>query len=103
MLPLKAPLPTAWYLPFQPDAGIQTSILMSESLEGFSVTATRQNGCSFAAAFPPWAAPLPGCVNPPAATDWASVMVAFGSVRDESASHDPAALAGTVRDCVRRN
>ena len=35
--PAHPPLPTAWNLPFQPDAGIQTSILMSESLDGFSV------------------------------------------------------------------
>ena len=30
-MPLNAPLPTAWNLPFQPDAGSHTSILMSES------------------------------------------------------------------------
>ena len=30
--PLNAPLPTAWNFPFQSAAGIQTSILMSESL-----------------------------------------------------------------------
>jgi hypothetical protein len=40
--PLKAPLPTAWNLPFQPVAGSHTSILMSESLVGVSVAATRQ-------------------------------------------------------------
>ena len=44
--PLNAPLPTAWNLPFHPDAGNQTSILMSESLVGFSVAATRQNAGS---------------------------------------------------------
>jgi hypothetical protein len=35
-------LPTAWNLPFQPDAGSHTSILMSESLDGLLVIATRQ-------------------------------------------------------------
>ena len=40
--PLKAPLPTAWNFPFQPAAGSQTSILMSESPVGASVAATRQ-------------------------------------------------------------
>ena len=39
MLPFHPPLPTAWNLPFQPDAGSQTSILISESDEGFSVAA----------------------------------------------------------------
>ena len=46
MLPFKPPLPTAWNLPFQPAAGSQTSILMSESLVGVSVAATRQNAGS---------------------------------------------------------
>ena len=41
--PCHAPLPTAWNLPFQPEMGNHTSILMSESLEGVSVAATRQN------------------------------------------------------------
>ena len=43
MLPFQPPLPTARNLPFQPDAGSQTSILMSESAVGLSVAATRQN------------------------------------------------------------
>src|SRR6266566_2767458 len=46
--PLNAPLPTAWNLPFQPDAGNQTSILMSESLLGVIVADTRQNDGSAA-------------------------------------------------------
>src|SRR5512138_1587116 len=44
MLPAHAPLPTACSFVFQLAAGSQTSILMSESLEGVSVAATRQNG-----------------------------------------------------------
>jgi hypothetical protein len=43
MLPLQPPLPVAWNLPFQPDAGNQTSILMSDSADGLRVAATRQN------------------------------------------------------------
>src|ERR1700676_5172648 len=43
MDPAQPPLPTAMNLPFQPDAGIQTSTLMSESVEGFMLAATRQN------------------------------------------------------------
>ena len=41
--PAQPPLPTAWNLPFQSAAGSQTSTLMSESLVGLSVAATRQN------------------------------------------------------------
>jgi hypothetical protein len=36
-------LPTAWNLPFHPAIGSQTSTLMSESLDGWIVAATRQN------------------------------------------------------------
>ena len=46
MVPAHPPLPTAWNFPFQPDAGSQTSILMSESPDGVSVAATRQNAGS---------------------------------------------------------
>src|SRR5262249_78070 len=71
--------------------GIQSSILMSESLEGLSVAATRQNagnplnvrGSSAAASV------LGG--NAPAATSPASVIVTFGSARVPSLSHEVAA------------
>ena len=43
MTPAHPPPPTAWYLPFHPDAGSQTSALMSESALGVSVAETRQN------------------------------------------------------------
>src|SRR5262245_15288849 len=96
MLPAQPPLPTAWNFPFQPAVGIQTSILMSESLVGFTVAALRQNEAISAngdGAFPrpprPAAAPRPrpsprsaaGGVNAPAATVCALVMVTFGSAR----------------------
>ena len=48
-------VPTPWNLPFQPVAGIHTSILISESLLGLVVAITRQKAGS----------PL----NDPAATD----------------------------------
>src|SRR6185503_2652867 len=85
--PLKAPLPTAWNLPFHPDAGSQTSILMSESLVGFNVAATRQNAGS-AEKSPPslWS---PG-VNAPACTGAAAVMVARGSAIFARLLHEPA-------------
>src|SRR2546428_12123246 len=99
MLPLKAPLPTARYLPFQPDAGIQTSILMSESLDGFSVAATRQNAgrsrkaCAAAGlgALPPTCA---GRVNPPATIASTRANIAGGRGRDARVLHDrvPAAV-----------
>jgi hypothetical protein len=37
------PLPVPAYLPFQPENGIHTSILMSESEVGVKVAAIRQN------------------------------------------------------------
>src|SRR6266705_3036012 len=93
MVPAHPPLPTAWNLPFQPDAGIQTSILMSESLVGFSVAATRQNAGSAlnAAPGPPRAA---GGVNSPGPIGCANVMVVSGNVSDARLSQ-VAAAAGT--------
>src|SRR5262245_58018166 len=79
--PASPPLPAAWKLPFQPDAGIHTSILISESLVGFNVAATRQNsGTSLKAAAP--RAPAPGGVNWPAATVCTVVTVVLGSEKD---------------------
>src|SRR6187397_3392954 len=100
ILPFHPPLPVAWNLPFHPEEGSQTSTLMSESGDGLSIAATRQNaGRSVNCAPPPRpvaVAPPPrpppcGGVNAPAATDCAIVMVASGSLSDESISHDCAA------------
>ena len=123
MVPAQPPLPTAWNLPFHPDEGSHTSILMSESLLGVSVAATRQKAGSAANAWaaapprPPAAArpsggawpsaprwpPAPprfatGGVNAPAATVWAAVMVVFGSARADRLSHadPPAVCTGAV-------
>src|SRR5712691_10752933 len=88
IVPAHPPLPTACNLPFQPEAGSQTSILMSESLVGFRVAATRQNAGN---ALNVWAAvgpPRPGAAKAPDPTTWASVMVVFGSVNDATPSHD---------------
>src|SRR5579864_3727456 len=81
MVPAQAPLPTACRFPFHADSGSQTSILISESVVGVSVAATRQNagtlrkdgGCL----------PLGGGrgeVKAPAATVSAMVIVAFWSL-----------------------
>src|SRR6266576_4660348 len=97
MTPPHPPFPTAWNFPFQPDAGIQTSTLMSESLVGLSVAATRQNAGRFlngslCAAPPPCVA---GVTNAPMATDSAIEIVVLGSASDLRLSHErPAANAG---------
>src|SRR5581483_786872 len=70
MAPLQPPLPTDSSLPFQPDSGIQTSILTSESVVGLSVAATRQT----------WLA----------GTSSAAVMVACGSVSFARSPQDAA-------------
>src|SRR5437773_1312296 len=98
MAPPHPPFPTAWNFPFQPEAGIQTSILMSESLVGLSVAATRQNAGRLLNASP-CAAPRPpsaaGGINEPAATDSASEIVVLGSACELRLSHErPAANAG---------
>src|SRR5882762_4700666 len=90
MVPAQPPLPTAWNFPFQSAAGSQTSILMSESDEGVSVAATRQNvgswlNCGAAGS-------VPGGVNAPAGTIWARVIEVFGSARDDKPWHGDAAL-----------
>ena len=77
---------------FQPDAGSQTSILISESLDGVSVAITRQKaGRPLKRAV--FARPGPGAaggVKAPAATLWADVMVTLGRLSLERLSHvDP--------------
>src|SRR4029453_8239560 len=91
MLPFHPPLPVAWNLPFQPEEGSHTSIFMSESGDGLTVAATRQKAGRSVNCAPPPRPPPCGGVNAPAATDCAIVMVASGSLSDESISHDCAA------------
>jgi hypothetical protein len=76
--PAHPPLPTAWYLPFQFATGSHTSTLMSESLDGFNVAATRQNDGRFVRAGLGGAAVAPGGVNVPAETVSVRVIVASG-------------------------
>src|ERR1700677_421247 len=98
MLPAQAPFPTDSSLPFQLDAGIQTSTLMSESLVGFRVAATRQ----IAGKFPKFGAGNPGNVGTapvgkvscPAPTACANVTVACGRARLARVSQDGAASSG---------
>src|SRR5215831_16861427 len=95
MLPAKPPLPTPWYLPFQPATGIHTSILMSESLAGLISAVTRQragaslNTAGFGAGL--------GSSNAPAATTCADVMVVSGSLRALKLSHVEASTGDVPR------
>ena len=78
------------------EAGNQTSILMSESLVGFKVAATRQKDGRLAYTAPPRPAPprlATGGVNAPAATVWAAVMVVSGRARAVRPSQDAAPAA----------
>src|SRR5262247_3127508 len=112
MVPAQPPLPTAWYLPFHPALGSQTSILMSESDEGVSVAATRQYAGSISGGAPAGAPPRPaagivaassarpaprpagdGGTNGPAGTTVASVIATFGSFSAVRFAHGVAANA----------
>ena len=95
MTPAQPPFPTDWSLLFHPDAGSQTSILISESLEGVRVAVTRQNegrwakgeaeGCAAGSA-----RTATGGVKAPAATSAADVICVCGSERWDRLSHDAA-------------
>src|SRR5271166_4248131 len=90
MTPAHPPLPTAWNFPFHPEAGNQTSILISESSVGFRVAAMRQNAgrslnLTAGAGLPPKA--LSGGMNSPAATGCARVIVVFDIASDAKLSH----------------
>src|SRR5437016_3900036 len=87
IFPFQPPFPTASNFPFQFDVGSQTSILMSESVEGFSVAAILQNpgkslNCEAARRS------APPAVNAPAAIDCATVMVVSGNFSDARLSHE---------------
>src|SRR5262245_10814319 len=96
--PVNAPLPTARNFPFQLAAGNQSSILMSESLDGRSVVATRQKAGSCAnvrgfggATDGSSGDPSVDGTKPPAGTSRASVIVTFLSDNAESLSQEVAA------------
>src|SRR6185295_9859265 len=97
MVPAQAPLPTDCRFPFHPASGSQTSILISESLDGVSVAATRQNAGRFRN---DWGC-LPlgagrGEVKAPAATGSAMVMVVLGSFSVDRLSQGEAPYIGTI-------
>src|ERR1035438_10875591 len=72
MEPPEAPLPTPWNLPFQLEAGIQTSNWISESDDGLMTPATRQKAGRLDRALPA------GGVKLPAGTDSARGMEGAG-------------------------
>src|SRR5947208_15498027 len=90
--------PPSWKFPFQFASGLHTSILISESLDGFSVAATLQNaGSCLKIAFccaVTW--PCAGSENTPATTDCANVIVVFSRDRDFKLSHAVTACACDV-------
>src|SRR5215467_8184333 len=94
-------------LPFQPDAGSHTSVLMSESLLGVSVAVTRQNAGTLSNTFgvvAPRAArspPTPGGRKLPAGTICADVIFVCGSATLARFSHVVAAIAGIVPTATR--
>src|SRR5580658_2715003 len=95
MRPAAPPLPVPRNLPFQaPGGGIQTSILMCDSLVGLIVAATRQNGSVTAAP------PRPPGILSAVVREVAVVMVESGSVREERLSQD---LARGVFSCANAN
>src|SRR4030042_1028474 len=90
MLPAHTPLPMPTSLPFQFSAGIQTSILISESGVGVSVAVTRQKAGAFLKTASPPGPPIIGMptggVNWPAATRDAEVIFPSGSSSDARVS-----------------
>src|SRR5439155_12768959 len=95
MFPFQPPFPTASNFPFQFEEGSQTSILISDSLDGFKVAAIRQNAGRSLNCAPPPRPPPPAGANPPAATVCARVTVVSESLRAARLSHG-AAAAGRV-------
>ena len=102
MTPPQPPLPTDCSFPFHPDSGSHTSTLISESLDGFSVAATRQNAGSCLKATFCCAAPRPaaGSENCPAATVSANVIVVFSSETDFRLSHVAAATGVGANEII---
>src|SRR6516225_11798242 len=103
MTPAQPPLPTACSFRFQPDVGSQNSTLISESLEGLRVAATRQNSgrSLYTVSAPlPLPCPAPGGVNWPAATTCARVIVVSGRAT-EARLLQVAANAGAAANAER--
>ena len=88
MSPPRLLLPVPMYLPFQPEYGIHTSMLMFESEVGVKVAATRQNAGKLSKTGPP------GTANFPVRTNWAAVIAVSGSAKLPRLVHVAAAASG---------
>src|SRR5204863_8540987 len=83
--PAHPPLPACSYLPFQPETGIHTSNVISESLEGFVTALTTQRAGTTIGAGPPARPPPTG----PSGTTAADMIEVCGSASDTRLSHAP--------------
>src|SRR5215475_5737637 len=88
------PFPMPMNLPFQPDMGIQTSNLMSESCVGLISPATRQNAGRLSKGDPEKSMGF-GIVKVPAGSDFAKVIVVSGRTSVARLSHVVARADGT--------
>src|SRR5262249_12586900 len=90
MEPAHPPLPMPMNLPFHPEIGIQSSMWISETGDGFSVAATRQHCRRFrmppGGGGPPARSPAAGGTTPPL-TVCAMVIVVPGSLVAVRLSH----------------
>src|SRR5580700_7999542 len=106
MVPFQPPLPIAWKSLFQPDAGSQTSILMSESDDGASVAMTRQNsgtllkGAGLPKGPPGGPAGPAGGVKAPAATLCAELMVTLGRLTLERVSQVEPPVGAPIKEAA---
>src|SRR3954465_8064322 len=99
--PVQPPFPLPSKLPFQPDMGSQSSILISESPDGFKVAAIRQKAGTVKGAAP--LPPRPACGSSPAGTVCASVMAVFSKASEARLSQDvPWAKAAQPKATVSR-
>src|ERR1700675_302483 len=103
------PLPTPMNLSFQSEAGIQTSNLISESMECLVIAATRQKAGRSLAATKVWPPRGPGDgkgdwgVNVPAATTAAKVIVVLGSLSAIRLSQGVAAINCAQAEIAKKN
>src|SRR6266545_3235357 len=100
MAPDQPPFPTPMNLPFQPSAGIQTSILISESEVGRMAAATRQKAGSCRNAVCCAGLRL-GSVKAPADTASALVMVVDGNDNADRRSQPAAKAVGAATSNAR--
>src|SRR5215831_20260988 len=98
--PAKPPFPRLKYFPFQPETGIQTSTLISESFDGLISAVTRQKAgrrLNAPRVSSCWSNGPAGRVNPPEATVCADVIVVSSRLRLLNFSQTWAAACTALR------